>query len=225
MTKPTECPSNQQWQRHQCKVMTKPTWKQQSKTSTEMIKLFSCVYFWVLQFTKLEISATCWHVPPRCQQCHLELSQRHHVAKVLTWFMAGSCHGWWVTAQLPSHIHDSWSHYSNWGKVQFLRKNGLFTRIETYDTIFATFLHQITPLLCNFLWSFAVFSLYPKESANMLAYVIPTQHVTSSGMVQTTEFYEILGWHSQNFPKMLGMSARHVILGGQPTRHNAKISD
>ena len=59
----------------------------------------------------------------------------------------------------------------------------------------------------------------------MLADVILTRHVTSSGVVQMTEFDEILGRHSRHFYNLSARVGRHVILGGQAKQHNANISN
>ena len=40
----------------------------------------------------------------------------------MTGFMAGSHVGWCVAAWLPSHIQDSWGHYSDGDNGHFLRK-------------------------------------------------------------------------------------------------------
>ena len=56
-----------------------------------------------------------------------------------------------------------------------------------------TFLQQITALRRDCLQSFDIFSLCQKESADISADVVPTQHVMSSGMVRTTEFDEMSG--------------------------------
>ena len=45
-----------------------------------------------------------------------------NVTNAMTGFMAGSSVGWRVTAQLPSHIHDSCGYYSNGHNGRFLRK-------------------------------------------------------------------------------------------------------
>ena len=57
-------------------------------------------------------------------------------------------------------------------------------------------------------------SLYLIESANMLADVIPTQHVTSSGIVQTTEFEKISCQYSLNFHDMSSRVGMTCHLGG-----------
>ena len=105
--------------------------------------------------------------------------------------------------------------------VVFLRNNCSYLWINVYDTFFDIFSHQITPLPCEFLQSFAVFSLCQKESANMSADVIPSWHVTLSGMVQTTEFDKMSGQHSQHFcdtSAHVGMTC-HLGGSGNTTQH------
>ncbi len=65
------------------------------------------------QINLVFMSVTCQHMLPWCRHCWLKISQ--------TGFMAGSVVGWCVTAQLPSHIHDSCGHYSDGGNGHFLR--------------------------------------------------------------------------------------------------------
>ncbi len=45
-----------------------------------------------------------------------------NVANAMTGFKAGSRVADVLLAQLPSHIHDSYDHYSNGGNGRFLRK-------------------------------------------------------------------------------------------------------
>ena len=70
------------------------------------------------------------------------------------------------------------------------------------------------PATCRHVFGGMTFSLCPKESANILADIIPTRHVMSSSMVWTTESDDILGQHSQHFHDMSACGGRHVIWGG-----------
>ena len=85
-----------------------------------------------------------------------------NVANAMTGFMAGSRVIWNITAQLPSHSTTHGDITPMEIMVIFQENDGTYAWINAYSTIFATFLHQIAPLRCTFLQSFA-------ESANMLA--------------------------------------------------------
>jgi len=58
------------------------------------------------------------------------------------------------------------------------------------------------------------FSLCQKESADMSADVVPTRHVMSSGMVQTTESDKMSGRHSRHFQDMSACRRTTCHLGG-----------
>ena len=49
----------------------------------------------------------------------------------------------------------------------FLVQNGTLTFINAYDTVFVTCVHRSMPIRWDFLQDFAIFSLWPKETANM----------------------------------------------------------
>ena len=68
-------------------------------------------------------------------QCCLELSWHHHVANIVTGFMAGSRVGWRVTTWLPSHIHDLCGHYSDRGNGCFIFKKKIVRLNELTHTI------------------------------------------------------------------------------------------
>ena len=86
--------------------------------------------------------------------------------------------------------------------------------INAYNIIFATFLHKIAPLWCNFLPSFAVFSLCPKESADMLAksWLMSCRHVIWK--VETTLFCGMSGQHFQQSADMTACVRMTCHLGG-----------
>lgn len=72
---------------------------------------------------------------PRCWQCWLKISWWHHVADIVTRFIAGSCVNWHVAVWLPSHVHNLWDHYSYGDKSYFWRKTGIFMYISAYITL------------------------------------------------------------------------------------------
>ena len=169
--------------------------------------------------------ATYRHVSPRHRPCLLKPGRRQ--MSPMPWLDSRLGH---VLADMSPHNCPAISK-THWAitlmgvMVDFLEINGTYTWINTYDTIFTNFLHRITPLQCNFLWSFVVFSLCPKEPADMLVDVIPTWHVMSSDMVRTTEFDDMPGDISDIFPKCQECQPNMSFWGDQPTQYDTNISN
>ena len=66
--------------------------------------------------------------------------------------------------------------------------------------------------------SLATWLFMSKESANMLVDVVPTRHVVSSSMVQTTESDDMTGQHSRHFYDMSACWWPTCHLGGSGDR-------
>ena len=145
---------------------------------------------------------TCRHMLPWCQQWWLKISQHHHVASVVTGFMAGSYVGWGLATQQPGQSMSHWA-------ITLI----IYMYINVYNTFFPTFLHQIMPLQCNFLQSFTIF-LYVKKNP-------PTcqQHLTNMTScvvwcVTTDRIWQLVGPTFMTCSQCVGMLAANMPYGG-----------
>ncbi len=105
---------------------------------------------------------------------------------------------WCVMTRLPSHINDLLGHYYGEDTSHIWRKTGINMYINEHHTLFVTFLHWIMPLQHDFLWSFAIFLLCPKNQPT--CWLMSCQHEKSCHM----------GWSGQQklmmcWPNILDM--------------------